>query len=377
MIDGPAPSENPEPVIEPAAKPLNRQVAVIDIGSNSVRLVVYRLRGRAIIPRINEKVLAGLGARLARTGKLDPDGVSASLKAIARYSAICAALGITEIKAFATAAVRDADDGPDFHARAEQTGGFPIRVLSGEDEARMAALGVLSAGHKPTGLIGDLGGSSLELVACKDGTLEAGTSFSLGPLALMQKFETPNKAMLSWIGKRLQDGNAELEPEGAFYAVGGAWRTLARVHMTETGYPLQVLQAYQVPADQMIELCGRAMSPKDDLLALFKKVSSKRAPTLPYAAALLKVILETYKTRCGRHVLYRGQGRYCLRRNVQQFAAGRPAARRRCGNCPAGPATTGFCRRAGPVLVGRDGNTPPGFRRGDRPKAAAHSLSVC
>ena len=163
-----------------------RQQAVIDIGSNSVRLIVYQISGRSITPRINEKVMAGLGADLARTGRLSEGGVIAALDAVSRYTAICGSLGVTDIAAIATAATRDAKDGTDFCQAIRKRCGLDVRVLSGAEEARYAALGRRCGPEKrPTGLIGDLGGSSLELVETDDGrTGGRAETYKLGPLAL-------------------------------------------------------------------------------------------------------------------------------------------------------------------------------------------------
>ena len=267
------------------------QQAVIDIGSNSVRLIVYQVTGRSIVPRINEKVMAALGSEIAETGRLSPSGVEASLKALARYMAICASLGIDDVDAIATAATRDAEDGPEFCRRVEQHCGLKVRVLTGAEEARYAALGVVAAQRKPTGLIGDLGGSSLELVSAKEGVLDTGRTYKLGPLALHRYEEQGEEALERHINAVL-DAQGELPKAEQFYAVGGAWRAFASLHMELNNYPLHVLQSYVIPAGAAIELCDLLNDKKNRPADLIKSVAGKRATTLHLTAMTLKAILE-------------------------------------------------------------------------------------
>ena len=162
----------------------SRQSAVIDLGSNSVRLVVYRLEGRAIWTVFNEKALAGLGRDLATTGRLSPAGIEIALLALRRFRAVLDGLSPADVTVVATAAVREASDGGPFLARVERETGLKVRVLSGEEEARYAALGVLAGQPNARGIVGDMGGSSLELVTLTQGAPGQGLSLPLGPFAL-------------------------------------------------------------------------------------------------------------------------------------------------------------------------------------------------
>ena len=162
-------------------------VAVIDIGSNSVRLVIFDGSGRNPIPIFNEKVLAGLGRAIVTTGRLHEDGVERSLSALGRFSAVIEALGVAEVHAVATAAVREAENGAEFCARAADAIRTSIRVLSGEEEARLTAQGVLSGIPDANGLVGDLGGGSLELLALRDGEVSDGCTAPLGALRLVDQ----------------------------------------------------------------------------------------------------------------------------------------------------------------------------------------------
>jgi len=162
----------------------SRDIAVIDVGSNSVRLVLYRIEGRAIWTAYNEKVLAGLGRGTARTGRLSRDGVTQAIAALKRFRAVLDGAQPDEVFTAATAAVREALDGPEFIARVRQETGLEIRVLSGEDEARYAALGVAAGAVNADGVVGDLGGSSLELTRINHGAPGPGVTLALGPFSL-------------------------------------------------------------------------------------------------------------------------------------------------------------------------------------------------
>src|SRR5471032_1051185 len=163
--------------------PSSRQAAVIDVGSNSVRLVIYRLDGRAIWTVYNEKALAGLGRDLPSTGRLSPEGVEVALTAIRRFRALLDGWRAEDVTAAATAAVREAADGPAFLKRVREETGLQVRVLSGEEEARYAALGVVAGQPDAQGVVGDLGGSSLELVRPNGVGPQDGATLPLGPFA--------------------------------------------------------------------------------------------------------------------------------------------------------------------------------------------------
>ena len=145
-------------------------VAIVDIGSNSVRLVAYESHSRAPTPTFNEKALCGLGRGVATTGLLPEDAVAKALAALQRFRVLCDTMRIGDVRGIATAAVRDAANGPQFLALAERAVGCKIELLSGAQEARLSALGVVSSIHGADGVVGDLGGGSLELTDVKGGS---------------------------------------------------------------------------------------------------------------------------------------------------------------------------------------------------------------
>lgn len=268
-----------------------REAAVVDVGSNSVRLVTYRIEGRALTPFLNEKVMAGLGRGLAQTGRLSPEGAKEALSALRRFRTLLDGLGVRSVQAVATAAVRDAEDAPEFLERVRQEAGLPLRVISGPEEARLSALGVMAGAADAVGVVGDLGGSSLELVRLSPEGPQGGESFPLGPLALMRS------------GADLESASARIEialalseplagaPGGAFYAVGGAWRALGRIDIALRSHPLEVLHHHEIARSDVLRLTEFVRKASRKQLERFGDAAAKRAETLPLAALVLERIL--------------------------------------------------------------------------------------
>ncbi|PIC00452.1 Ppx/GppA phosphatase family protein [Caulobacter sp. X] len=273
--------------------PAPRDAAVIDIGSNSVRLVVYRLEGRAIWTVFNEKVLAGLGRDLAKTGRLAPDGVAQTLQALKRFRAVLEAVNPAEVFAVATAAARDAADGPDFIRRVREETGFTVRVLSGEEEAHYAAVGVLAGAPDAEGVVGDLGGASLELVRLSATGAGHGVTLPLGPFSLAGPngagFDAERVRRLS--RERIAAVAGDFRTD-TFHAVGGAWRNLALLHMRLSGYPLHVVHQYEIGAAEALEAARLVAHQSKNSLERIEGMSKKRSETLPYAAVVLETLIE-------------------------------------------------------------------------------------
>lgn len=278
-----------------SGKPVRwKRIGVMDVGSNSVRLVVYDVRGRAMQPRFNEKVLAGLGRGLSSTGKLNKDGVEVAVAALARFASITRAQKVEALFPFATAAVREASDGKEFADRVKKETGITLRVLSGNDEARFAAEGVLAGTPGVDGVAGDLGGSSLELARLVNGRYEGGSTYPLGPLALDSGGAFNEDKILAKV-KDVLAGAPELKKSGdTFFAVGGAWRAIGTLHMELTRAPLHMLQNYEMDAAELSKLLGEILGGKKHVDILLE-VTKRRAVTIPYAAAVLKTVLDVGK----------------------------------------------------------------------------------
>jgi exopolyphosphatase/guanosine-5'-triphosphate,3'-diphosphate pyrophosphatase len=274
-------------------------VAVIDIGSNSVRLVVYQSMTRSLVTLFNEKALCGLGREVQSTGLLAPDAVNKALTALRRFRALCKVMKVGRVYAVATAACRDASNGADFIARAERICGVRIEILSGRREAKLSALGVISGVHKPDGIVGDLGGGSLELIDVHGGHVRQGTTLPLGSLALQDASQKSVKRAERIVRTDLVD--VEQLKRGAgrnFYAVGGTWRALARIHIIQSGYPLKVMHGYSIPAPQALDFVRRLRRlATANILANIEVVADARRPLLAYAALVLEYIIRVAKPK--------------------------------------------------------------------------------
>ncbi|TMJ46946.1 MAG: exopolyphosphatase [Alphaproteobacteria bacterium] len=268
-------------------------VAVIDIGSNSVRLVVYERMSRSLVSVFNEKTLCGLGREVQTTGLLAPDAVARALTSLRRFRALCKVQKVGRVHAIATAACRDATNGPDFIAKAERICGIKIEILSGPREAKLSALGVISGIHKPDGIVGDLGGGSLELIDVRGNGVRSGVTLPLGTLALqdlshksLKRAERIVKNELSDL-TQLKSGRAR-----SFYAVGGTWRALARIHIIQSGYPLGVMHGYSIPAADALDFARRLRRlAAADMLADIEAIAEARRPLLTYAALVLEYVI--------------------------------------------------------------------------------------
>lgn len=273
----------------PRAAKARGPVAIVDIGSNSVRLVVYEGASRIAATLQNEKVICAIGRDMVSTGRLHAQGCVAALEALARFRLIADGLKARVRVAVATAAARDAANGTQFIRRAELAWGGPIRVLAGQEEAHTAAEGVLAAIPDADGIAADLGGGSLDMVPVRNG--RTGTAFTLpfGPLRLMdQSGGDPGRAR-ALVDKGLKDLPVLSAP--VLYAVGGIWRSLARVDMEEQHYPLHVLQQYAIPRSRALRLCKVLAGLSKDSVKKIKVVSKRRAESLPYGAVVLERLL--------------------------------------------------------------------------------------
>ena len=273
------------------SKPAVHRSAVIDIGSNSVRLVVYEGPARAPAVIFNEKVAAGLGRGLATDGRIAAADAERGLTALRRYALLARHMEVKDLVCVATAAVRDAENGPDFIAAAAEAG-LKIRLLSGEEEAEAAGYGVLSAIPEAHGIAVDLGGGSLELAEVAHGEVGRRASFPLGVLRLpalrrdgQQAFERAVRKMLraaGWPG-----GMAGLP----LYLVGGSWRALSRLDLELTNDPLAVLDQHSFPRTALRRLVRATRRLSFEELRAIPGMASNRAATLPDAAALLAALV--------------------------------------------------------------------------------------
>lgn len=273
--------------------------AIIDIGSNTVRLVVYGGTMRAPMVLLNEKVTAKLGREIASTGRLADEAMALALRGLRRFALLLADMGIKDIETVATAAVRDAANGPEFVAELRAIGLKP-RVISGEEEALLSAHGVIGAFPDARGIVADLGGGSLELVRVAGGACEGASSLPLGTLRLPEhrgKAGRGNGAeMKKSLDKAIRKGGWDLSAippaeNGALYLVGGTWRAMAVYAMAARGWPLSDPHGFELDAAGAQELALSLSASETDALKTRERISTMRAEKLPDAAVLLSALL--------------------------------------------------------------------------------------
>ncbi|MFH1157974.1 MAG: Ppx/GppA family phosphatase [Pseudomonadota bacterium] len=275
---------------------IRNYVAIIDIGSNAVRLVVYDgfNRAPAIIHR--ERSICNLGADMATTGRLNPDSVKKALNILRRFSGLLEAMRIGNVRTVATAAVRDAMDGRNFVDTVQKEFGLTISVIDGEEEARLSALGVLANGFGGDGLIGDYGGGSLELIALEKDRVRHKASLPVGSHRLSA--ETSREARVKIIGEHLDGVDFLKDCAGRdFYAIGGAWRSMALAHMHMTQYPIRVLDHYQVDGEKAAEFAGLVSRESPDSLEKAAGMSKRRITDMGIAALTMELLFERIRPR--------------------------------------------------------------------------------
>lgn len=280
------------------------RAGVVDLGSNSVRLVIFEGRGRNPQAIFNEKAVLGLGRGLAATGRLNPEAVDIALTVLGRYHAVARAMGADPLEVLATAAVRDASNGPAFvEALAARMPGVPIRVLEGAEEGELSAQGLLLGFPGADGLLGDLGGGSLEVVRIERGAVGRAVSLPLGAIRLSDRaggdvvraraIAEEELARHRWMQEAGGEGRD-------LYLVGGAFRALARMHMAQTGYPLTIVHHYVLRREEARDLAGVVVAASRRVLERMPGAPQKRLADLPFAAVVLRRLLRA--TGAGRVV---------------------------------------------------------------------------
>ncbi|MEL6677142.1 MAG: Ppx/GppA family phosphatase [Pseudomonadota bacterium] len=289
MTSDAAPTQSPVFPTEGAAL---RRVGVIDVGSNSVRLVVFDGAARSPAYFFNEKVLCGLGAGLAQSGRLNPEGRKKAAAAISRFTTLARRMHLTHLMGIATAAVREAQDGPAFRDEIEATTGLRLRVATGQEEARLAAQGVLLGWPEAVGLIADIGGASMELARVHQGRVGTCVTSSLAPLPLR---DLSAKARRGFIAGSLDTlRRAVPGAVDTLYLVGGSWRAIALLHMKRVDYPLPVLHAFEMEREALLETADWISKETVETLSPLTTTSEARLELIPYAAQVLGPLIETF-----------------------------------------------------------------------------------
>jgi len=273
--------------------------AVVDLGSNSVRLVVFEGLGRNPTAIFNEKAVLRLGRGLQQSGKLNEEGLDQALTVMARYAALANAMNAKPFEVLATAAVRDAQNGPDFVAALEASlPGLVIRVLTGEQEAGFSAAGLLCGIPAADGILADIGGGSLEVVHLSHGQMQTARTLPLGVLRLSDRAGGDVVRARAIAEEAMESVRWLAEGTGRdLYLVGGAWRALARIHMEQTGYPLAIVHHYTIGREEARDLAGVIGSASRRALERLPGVSRRRVDDMPFAAVVLRRLLRATGAR--------------------------------------------------------------------------------
>jgi exopolyphosphatase/guanosine-5'-triphosphate,3'-diphosphate pyrophosphatase len=281
---------------DPSARALSR-VGVVDVGSNSVRMVVFDGAARSPAYFYNEKLMAGLGKGLAETGLLNPEGKERALVALKRFAVLADGMGISPLTCVATAAVRDASDGPAFAAEVLEKTGLKLWVIDGEEEARLSAQGVLLGWPEAKGIVCDIGGNSMELARIGDGKVGRRATSPLGPFRL-QQVEGGVEKRKALIDRVLRKLKAKIEPDGErIYLVGGSWRAIARMDMERRNYPLTVLHEYRMTPESALDTLDWIAANDPAILRARTGTGADRMALVPLACEVLRELIRIFKPR--------------------------------------------------------------------------------
>lgn len=293
----------PASAAELVAAPLETEwphgrVGVVDIGSNTVRLVVYDVPTRLPIPIFNEKAQCALGSGLSRSGRLNPKGIDEALRSLARFVRLAAAMGVDHLQLVATAAVRDAGDGLAFVAKVERVCGVPVHVLSGAEEARLAAVGLLNGTPGADGVLGDLGGGSLDLVSLDMGQVGHFATLPLGHLRLGEESGGDRAKAREILEQRLATVPWLTGMGGrTIWCVGGSWRALARIFIDQTHHPLHVVDNFCISFFEALKLSELMAQLSTSTLERLPGLPASRLASIPFAAAALAALLRAAKPK--------------------------------------------------------------------------------
>jgi len=281
---------------DPSVRALSR-VGVVDVGSNSIRMVVFDGAARSPAYFYNEKLMAGLGQGLAETGLLNPRGRVRALVALKRFALLADGMEISPLTCVATAAVREARDGPDFQAEVEAETGLKLWVIDGNEEARLSAQGVLLGWPGAQGIVCDIGGNSMELARIAGGKVGDRATSPLGPFRLQQIEGGPEKRR-AVIARVLKGLKQKLKPENdRIYLVGGSWRVIARLDMERKSYPLTVLHEYRMTPKSLLETLDWIATNDLAVLRARTGTSVERMELVPLASEVLRELIRTFEPR--------------------------------------------------------------------------------
>ncbi|MGA0540177.1 Ppx/GppA family phosphatase [Neotabrizicola sp. VNH66] len=273
------------------------RVGVVDVGSNSVRMVVFDGAARSPAYFYNEKIMCGLGKGLAETGRLNPEGRKRALSALRRFALLAKGMQVDPFTVVATAATREALDGPEFQEEVFRETGLRLHVIDGDEEARLSAQGVLLGWPDAKGLVCDIGGNSMELARIGDGQVGKRVSTPLGPFRL-QQLEGGPKRRKDHIDRILKDAQSKLKSTGErIYLVGGSWRVIARLDMERRNYPLLVLHEYRMTPQGLLDTLDWIAASDLAILRARTGTGAERMELVPIACEVLRELIAVLKPK--------------------------------------------------------------------------------
>lgn len=283
------------------------RIGVVDIGSNTVRLVVYDVPDRMPVPMFNEKAECRLVEGLSETGKLSEKGIAKAMASLGRFVQLAEAMRVDTLDLIATAAVREASDGAHFVQTIESTfKNITVRVLSGAEEAELSSLGLLVGVPNATGLLGDLGGGSLDLVTLENGKgLKYGT-LPLGHVRLRELADAKVRKANSIINEHLDKSEWLQESKGKdLYLAGGVMRALSRVFIGQMDYPLHIVDQFSLRSEDAERMATLLAGLSASTLKKIPPISPSRVKSIPFAAATLAQMIRRLKPN---RVVFSGYG---------------------------------------------------------------------
>ncbi len=278
------------------ARALSR-VGVVDVGSNSVRMVIFDGAARSPAYFYNEKIMCGLGKDLAETGSLNPEGRKRALAALKRFALLASGMEADPLTVVATAATREALDGPEFQADVLRETGLKLHVIDGAEEARLSAQGVLLGWPDAAGVVCDIGGNSMELARIGGGKVGKRVSTQLGPFRLLQLTGGAKKRQ-AHIDRVLRQAQAEIHSQNErIYLVGGSWRVIARLDMERRNYPLLVLHEYRMSPENLLDTLDWIAASDLAVLRSRTGTSAERMELVPQACEVLRELIKVLKPK--------------------------------------------------------------------------------
>lgn len=284
----------------------NSRIGIIDIGSNTIRMVIYDAPARLPIPIFNERVVCRLGKGIGKTGRLNHQGKGMAFEALDRFCGLAREMSVEHFRIVATAAVRDSEDGTEFAREIEERFGYVVNILSGDEEARLGATGILGGLPDADGLFGDMGGGSLDLMLLNLGRFGQSSTLPLGHLRITEAAEGSFEIAQRLIEAQLAKADWLSQVEGRnFYAVGGVWRAIARIYIQQNNYPLHIIDNLSVDVKAVRHLTQVISHLSSKSLQGMSGVASRRADTLPFAALVMNRLLKVARPK---QLIFSGYG---------------------------------------------------------------------